>query len=107
MLEPVGGRIHRIIPIVLAHQDRSEGTEQEVPIGKDTPMEARIIAVADVYDSLTSDRPYRRGISSFDAKESILKAAGGELDPQVVEAFMEAFRKNEMELPESATPLVV
>jgi hypothetical protein len=107
MLEPVGGRIHRIIPIILAHQDRSEGPVKTEKLLMDLPLEARILAVADAYDALTSDRPYRRGISSFDAKESILKAAGGEFDPEVVDAFMEAFRKNEMELPEPVAPIVV
>jgi 5'-deoxynucleotidase YfbR-like HD superfamily hydrolase len=107
MLEPVGGRIHRIIPIVLAHQDQCEGSESAPRLNMEAPLEARILAVADAYDSLTSDRPYRRGISPFDAKESILTAAGSEFDPQVVDAFMEAFRKNEMELPEPFVPLMV
>jgi HD superfamily phosphodiesterase len=107
MLEPVGGRIHRIIPIILAHQDRSESAEGFRRISSDMPLEARILAVADAYDALTSDRPYRRGISPFDAKESILKAAGEEFDPEVVDAFMEAFRKNEMELPEPEVATLV
>jgi HD-GYP domain-containing protein (c-di-GMP phosphodiesterase class II) len=100
MLEPVGGRIHRIIPIVLAHRDRAEDGTSGPAAGDDIPVEARVMAVADAYDALTSDRPYRRGISPFDAKESILRAAGSEFDPRVVDAFMEAFRKNEMESPE-------
>jgi HD superfamily phosphodiesterase len=107
MLEPVGGRIHRIIPIILAHQDRSDGPEAIGKTLKDLPLEARILAVADAYDALTSDRPYRRGISPFDAKESILKSAGEEFDPKVVDAFIEAFRKNEMESPEPVTALTV
>jgi hypothetical protein len=106
MLEPVGGRIHRIIPIILAHRDRSDGSETGVKPLQGLPLEARILAVADAYDAMTSDRPYRRGISPFDAKENILRCAGEEFDPAVVEAFMEAFRKNEMELPEQATPAV-
>ncbi len=107
MLEPVGGRIHRIIPIVLAHQDRSEGSGVTEKAQQNLPLEARVLAVADTYDALTSDRPYRRGISPFDAKESILKAAGDEFDPEVVRAFMEAFRKNEMESPEPVVPIMV
>jgi 5'-deoxynucleotidase YfbR-like HD superfamily hydrolase len=107
MLEPVGGRIHRIIPIVLAHQDRPEGPGKTRKAQQGLPLEAKILAVADTYDALTSDRPYRRGISPFDAKESILKAAGEEFDSKVVDAFMEAFRKNEMESPEPVQPIMV
>jgi HD-GYP domain-containing protein (c-di-GMP phosphodiesterase class II) len=63
-------------------------------------MEARVIAVADVYDALTSDRPYRKAMSTFDAKEIIVKGSGTEFDPKVVNAFLVAFRKGEMEVPE-------
>jgi putative nucleotidyltransferase with HDIG domain len=63
------------------------------------PIEARIITVADVYDSLTSDRPYRKAMSPFDAKEIIVKGSGSDFDPVVVAAFVEAFRKGELEVP--------
>jgi len=56
--------------------------------------------VADVYDSLTSDRPYRKAIAPFEAKEVILKGAGKEFDPRVVKAFEIAFNRGEMEVPE-------
>lgn len=107
MLEPVGGRIHRIIPIILAHQDQRNRPVVDEKRLRDLPLEARILAVADAYDALTSDRPYRRGVSAFDAKESILKSAGREFDKEVVDAFMEAFRKNEMETPEPVGALMV
>jgi putative nucleotidyltransferase with HDIG domain len=107
LLEPVGGRIHRIIPIVLAHQDRTDDPTSDIGTPDDVPIETRILAVADAYDALTSDAPYRRGVSPFDAKENIQRAAGSEFDPQVVHAFMEAFRKNEMELPEPLAALTV
>ena len=63
------------------------------------PIEARIISVADVYDSLTSDRPYRKAMSPFDAKEIIVKGSGTDFDPQVVNAFIDAFRRGELEVP--------
>ena len=59
-----------------------------------------IITVADVYDSLTSDRPYRKAMSPFEVREILVKGAGTEFDPTVVEAFLAAFRKGEMEMPE-------
>ncbi len=56
--------------------------------------------MADTFDALTSDRPYRKAMSPFEAKEVIAKGAGSEFDPQVVQAFLTAFRKGEMEIPE-------
>ena len=61
------------------------------------PIESRIIAVADVYDSLTSDRPYRKAMSPFDARDIIVKGADTEFDPTVVTAFQKAFRQGKLE----------
>ncbi len=100
ILEPVGGSLRRVLPIILSHHDRFDGSGYHPTLGNDIPLEARIIAVADVYDSLTSDRPYRKAMSPFDAKEVITKESGIEFDPQVVDAFLAAFRKGEMEVSE-------
>jgi HD-GYP domain-containing protein (c-di-GMP phosphodiesterase class II) len=100
ILEPVGGPLGRIIPIILAHHDKFDGSGYNPTIGEEIPLEARIIAVADVYDSLTSDRPYRKAMSPYDAKEIIVKGSDKDFDPKVVRAFMEAFSKREMEVPE-------
>jgi putative nucleotidyltransferase with HDIG domain len=99
ILEPVGGSLRRVIPIVLSHHDKFDGSGYNPTKGQDIPLEARIISVADVYDSLTSDRPYRKAMSPFDAKEIIVKGAGTDFDPSVVHAFVEAFRKGELEVP--------
>ena len=99
ILEPVGGSLRRVIPIVLSHHDKFDGSGYNPTRGEDIPLEARIISVADVYDSLTSDRPYRKAMSPFDAKEIIVKGAGTDFDPAVVNAFVEAFRKGELEVP--------
>jgi putative nucleotidyltransferase with HDIG domain len=100
MLEPVGGPLHRIIPIILAHHDKYDGSGYHAATGAGIPLEARVITVADVYDALTSDRPYRKAMSPFDAKEIIVKGRGHDFDPQVVDAFLLAFKKREMEVPE-------
>jgi len=96
-LETVGGSLRRVIPIVLAHHDTFDGTGYHATRGTDIPLEARIIAVADVFDSLTSDRPYRKAMSPFDAKGIIEKGAGSDFDPQVVDAFLVAFRYGELD----------
>lgn len=99
MLEPVGGSLRRVIPIVLAHHDKFDGSGYHPARGAEIPLEARIISVADVYDSLTSDRPYRKAMSPYEAKEVIVKGAGTDFDPQVVAAFAEALRRGELEVP--------
>ena len=100
ILEPIGGPLRRILPIILAHHDKFDGSGYHPVAGERIPLEARVISVADVYDSLTSDRPYRKAMSTFDAKDIIVKGSGTEFDPKVVNAFMAAFRKGEMEVPE-------
>lgn len=99
MLDSVGGSLRRVIPIVLSHHDKFDGSGYNPTRGEAIPLEARIISVADVYDSLTSDRPYRKAMSPFDAKEIIVRGAGSEFDPQVVSAFLDAFRHGELEVP--------
>jgi len=98
VLETVGGSLRRVIPIVLAHHDRFNGSGYHPTKGDDIPIEARIIAVADVYDSLISDRPYRKAISPFEAKNIIVNGTGTDFDPHVVEAFLDAFRFGEMDM---------
>jgi len=100
LLEPVGSSLQRIIPIILAHHDRYDGTGEKKRVTEEIPLEARVISVADVYDAMTSDRPYRKAMSPYDAKEIIVKGAGKEFDPKVVGAFVNAFQKRELEIPE-------
>ena len=99
LLEPVGGSLRRVLPIILAHHDRFDGSGYHATHGDGIPLEARIISVADVYDSLVSDRPYRKAMSPFEAREILEKGAGKEFDPKIVEAFMAASRRGEMEVP--------
>ncbi len=100
LLEPVGGSLRRVLPIVLAHHDKFDGSGYHPVRGEQIPLAARIIAVADVFDAVTSDRPYRKAMSPLDAKEMIVKGSGTDFDPRVVQAFVVAFRMGEMEIPE-------
>ncbi|MGH9327640.1 MAG: HD-GYP domain-containing protein [Terriglobia bacterium] len=100
MLEPVGGTLGRIIPIILAHHDKFDGSGYHPTRGENIPVESRIISVADVYDSLTSDRPYRHAMSPFEAKTVIVNGSGKDFDPEVVDAFLIAFSTQELEIPE-------
>jgi HD-GYP domain-containing protein (c-di-GMP phosphodiesterase class II) len=97
ILEPVGGALRRVIPIVLAHHDKLDGSGCNSTSGQPIPFEAGIIAVADVYDALTSDRPYRRAMSPLEARDVINDSENSEFDPRVVAAFNALFRRGELE----------
>jgi len=55
--------------------------------GEEIPLAARILAVADAYDAMTADRPYRKGLSRTEALERLRNAAGEQFDPDIVEIF--------------------
>lgn len=99
-LSPVGGSLRRVLPIILAHHDKFDGTGYHPTKGEDIPIEARILSVADVYDALISDRPYRKGLSPFEARDIILKGDGSDFDPRVIKAFEAAFHAQRLEVPE-------
>jgi putative nucleotidyltransferase with HDIG domain len=98
LLESVGGSLRRVLPIILSHHDKFDGSGYHPLKGEEIPIEARIISVADVYDALTSDRPYRKAMSPFDAKEILMKGRGTDFDPRVIDAFCEALKRGEMEV---------
>ena len=99
LLKPIGGSLHRVLPIILAHVDQYDGTGYRPNQGDEIPVEARVLAVADAYDTLTIDRPYRRAVSSSEAKEIIVSAAGASFDPNIVGAFLDALEQGQMEIP--------
>jgi putative nucleotidyltransferase with HDIG domain len=105
MLEPVGGSLRRVIPIILAHHDKFDGSGANPQAGEAIPLEARIISVADVYDALTSDRPYRKAMPPMEARDLIAKGAETDFDPQVVTAFLNAFRRGDLDLEMWSAPL--
>jgi HD-GYP domain-containing protein (c-di-GMP phosphodiesterase class II) len=77
--------------VVLHHHERWDGNGYPYRIsGEEIPLEARIFAVCDVFDALTSARPYKRAMSVERALEELLVSAGsGHLEPRLVQAFKE------------------
>jgi len=70
------------------HHERWDGTGYPDELGGDTiPLQVRILSVADVFDALTSDRPYRNAMSAAEATELITHESGRQFDPAVVAAF--------------------
>jgi putative nucleotidyltransferase with HDIG domain len=75
--------------IVLTHHERFDGTGYpQGLVGSEIPLGARIFAVADTLDAITSDRPYRRAKSYAEAREEIAKGSGSQFDAAVVSAFL-------------------
>ncbi|MFB3922204.1 MAG: HD domain-containing phosphohydrolase [Terriglobia bacterium] len=75
--------------IVLTHQERWDGTGYPQGLtGEEIPLGARIFAVADTLDAMTSDRPYRRALSCQEARDEIRRESGRQFDPAVVQAFL-------------------
>lgn len=89
--------------IALSHHERWDGMGYpQNLVGSAIPMAGRIVAVADTYDALTNDRPYRRALSVRDAIVEIQACRGTQFDPAVVDAFMRVVARR---VP-SAEPIV-
>lgn len=75
--------------IVLAHQERFDGTGYPQGLmGEEIPLGARLFAVADTLDAMTSDRPYRSALSFAKAQAEITRESGRQFDPEVVRVFL-------------------
>ncbi len=74
---------------VLAHHERLDGGGYPSGLAADEiPLESRILAVADAYEAMIADRPYRRGMPAEEARAELERCAGTQFDPTVVEAFL-------------------
>jgi len=81
--------LHDVIPMVLHHQERFDGSGYPARLeGEDIPLGARIIAAADAYHAIRSDRPYRPGRTHADASYELCRCAAGQFDPRVVTALL-------------------
>jgi response regulator RpfG family c-di-GMP phosphodiesterase len=102
MLSPLARELPEVLRIVRFHHERLDGRGFPDGLrGEKIPMEARIVAVADTFDAITTRRPYRESRSPEEAVDELRRVAGTQLDPEAVEAFVEAF-PNPGTLPLSA-----
>ncbi len=93
ILKPIR-TLEKILPMILFHHERWDGFGYPYKKkGLDIPIGARIIAIADTYDAITSDRPYRKGLSCQDATRIIDENLGKQFCPKVGKAFLELVRK--------------
>jgi response regulator RpfG family c-di-GMP phosphodiesterase len=78
--------------VARSHHERFDGTGYPLGLlGKSIPLAARIVALADVYDALTSERPYKPAYSPERAREMIVTQTGKHFDPDIVDAFQRRF----------------
>lgn len=81
------------LSIPYCHHEKFDGTGYPRGLaGEEIPYEARIFSVCDVYDALTTDRPYRKARSKEEVLEHIRKESGKSFDPQIVEKFLEMMK---------------
>src|SRR5439155_27117937 len=80
--------LHPLIPGVHLHHERWDGPGYPIGLkGNDVPLIARIIAFADTYDAMTSDRAYRRALPHEVAVTEIERCSGSQFDPEIAESF--------------------
>jgi putative two-component system response regulator len=98
ILEPVI-ELREVGNVVRSHHEKYDGSGYPDGLkGKEIPLGARIMAISDAYDSITSERPYRNATSHRRAVKEIIKCTGSQFDPEVVEHFLEvcgSFLKDE------------
>ncbi len=93
-------RLAHIVPIIYAHQERYDGSGYPQGLKGDAiPLEARIVAVADAFEAMTAERPYKPAISPEDALRALQVGAGTRWDPCVVDALVQVMREEGEALP--------
>ena len=96
ILEPIT-QYAEMIPVVRQHHERYDGKGYPNGLlGSELTLGARILAVADAFDAMTSDRPYRRGMNIYDAVREIKQEAGQQFDPRVVQAFLKVMAEDDL-----------
>jgi HD-GYP domain-containing protein (c-di-GMP phosphodiesterase class II) len=93
------GHSRRALLAVLYHHERLDGSGYPYGLNAEAiPIEARIVAVADTYDALTSDRPYRNARTTWEARRVLIEESRSRLDVKVVSAMFQALDANPIRL---------
>jgi putative nucleotidyltransferase with HDIG domain len=93
IVEQMGGMLSNAVPIILFHHEQYNGNGYYGRKGDQIPLGARIIAVADAFDAMTTDRPYQKARQTWEALEIIEKGKGEHFDPGIVDAFASVMRR--------------
>jgi putative two-component system response regulator len=96
ILQPIKA-LRPLIPIVKHEHEAFDGSGYPDGLrGEEIPLEARIIAIADAYDALTTDRPYRKALSTAEAFAILKQGAGTQWDPKLVWAFTQLYKRGKI-----------
>jgi diguanylate cyclase (GGDEF)-like protein len=96
IIRPVDS-LKEILPIVLHHHERYDGTGYPAGLkGDEIPLLARILTVADSFDAMTSSRPYKRRKTFEAAIQELIEYSGTQFHPEVIEAFIRALKKEKI-----------
>ena len=88
------GFLDDLAPIILHHHERYDGKGYPSKLKKEKiPLGARILSVVDAYESMVSDRPYRKALSSKKIRQELLEGAGTQFDPRIVKIFLKILNK--------------
>ena len=100
-----GARLDVVRPWVLHHHERLDGTGYPEGLGgEDIPLEAKILAVADAFDAMVHDRPYRTAVGAPAAVAELRRCAGSQFDPDVVGALADLLERGAPELSDDTGP---
>ncbi|HHQ48472.1 MAG TPA: HD domain-containing protein, partial [Acidobacteria bacterium] len=104
------GFLPEAVPLIRYHEERWDGSREGRYAahfglsGEEIPLGARIIAVVDAFDAMTSDRPYRKTLSREEAARQLRDGAGSQFDPHIVEEFLAMIGMTEPRLGRRAEP---
>jgi len=85
-----------ILAYIQHHHEHFDGTGYpDGLVGEEIPLGARIIAISDAYDSMTSNRPYRKPLSNEEAKNELIKYSGKQFDPNLISIFLDVLKEME------------
>jgi putative nucleotidyltransferase with HDIG domain len=89
-----------VAPCVRYHHERWDGRGYPTGCaGEEIPVEARVLAVVDAFDAMTSDRPYRRALPALRAIAELERCAGSQFDPEIVRVFVRAWSDGALSMP--------
>ncbi len=97
MISAFGGPLKRIVPYILYHHEWYDGSGYFSKGGEDIPLGASILAVADAFDAMTTDRSYRKDVNPWEAKEEIVRMSGIQFNPKVANVFVRIFNESQLD----------
>jgi putative two-component system response regulator len=97
----------RVVPIVLGHHEKWNGKGYPQGLsGQHIPIGARIVAIVDAYDAMTTDRPYRRALDQHEAMNRLRAGSGKQWDPALIELFCSLIEQARLKHPSESEPAV-